>query len=208
MKVNWKRFLLVFAILQLALFGAGCTASWITAANALVAPLSAAISALFSFIAALENKTVPASVNTAIQKIGADVQVQLANLKTLLSTAASNASAGILSEIQAVINGIVSNLNSILTGFSITDSATIAKITQFVGLGVTALQAILALVPLFGSELAGKLSPLAAELADKHAAAALNVASTTLQETYAAIVAEYTTEAAVNAALDTLPRKL
>lgn len=207
-RINWTRFALVFCICQIALFASGCTAAWIGAVDGLIPALSAAASAIFAFVASLEGKTVPASVNTAIQKVGADVQTQLTNLQTLLSAAASNTTAGIPAQISAVLNTIIQDLQSILTGFSITDPATTSKLTQFVELAVVAAQAVLGLLPLLASKLASTASPAMLEHADKVAASTLNHAKQTLDETYQVIISEHTESVDVNAALDALPRSL
>lgn len=126
----------------------GCTSTWITAVGAALPTLSALVTAIATFIAALAGKTVAQNVSDAIAKITADVQAQITNVQAIIAAYKATPNPTLLGEISAVLNAILANLASILTGFSIVDSSTVARLAQLVGLGVAAVQAILALVPL------------------------------------------------------------
>jgi len=208
MRVNWKRFILVFSILQVVFLCAGCSGTWLTAVSALLPALEAAITAAISFVAALEGKTVSASVSAAIQKIGSDVSAQIANVKTLIADYQAAASTGTLSQIQAVFQGIVANLANILSAFNVTDPASTSKFTQLVGLCVAAAQAIIALVPLVAAKLASGASPEELTADDMIATKTVTQATAALKETYVAIISQKTTSDVVNTALDSLPRTI
>ncbi len=126
----------------------GCTSTWITAVGAALPTLSALVTAIATFIAALAGKTVAQNVSDAIAKITADVQAQITNVQAIIAAYKATPNPTLLGEISAVLNAILANLASILTGFSIVDSSTVARLAQLVGLGVAAVLAILALVPL------------------------------------------------------------
>jgi uncharacterized protein (DUF697 family) len=126
----------------------GCTATWLTAVGAALPTLAALVKAISTFIAALSGKTIADNVSAAITKITDAIQAQITNVQALIAAYKASADQTTLGEIKAVLTSIVSNLGSILTGFSITDSSTVSKLAQLVGLGVAAVQAILALVPL------------------------------------------------------------
>jgi len=208
MKFNFRKFLLCFAILQAVVFVGGCSATWLTAVGALLPALEAAVAAAISFVVALEGKTVPPAVSAAIQKIGADIKAQIANAQTLIADYQKAATTGLLSQIQAVFQGVVDNLASILSAFNVTDSASISKFTQLVGLCVAAAQAVLAMIPLVAAKLALPATQSQLEHEDKVAASTIQLTNKTMQETYRIIVSEDTPSAIVNEALATLPKTI
>lgn len=210
LRVNWQRFFLIFALTQIVLFASGCTAAWITAAQGLVPLISSGVSAILSFVLALQGKTLTAEQAGGIQKIAGDVNTQLTNLGTLLNDAAQNATAGIVSQIQAVLSGITANLQSILTGFNVTDPATTSKLTEFVQLAIAAVGAVLTVVSGVGILLphASSMSQQALENSDKAAAASLAHAKQSLQEAYQVTRNTPTASAEVNEALLATPENL
>jgi hypothetical protein len=206
MKINWTRFALVFLICQIALVGAGCTATWISAVSGLVPVLNAAVSAILSFVLALQGKTVTAEQTAAIQRVTNDVNTQLTNLEKILA-AAAGAGTAIASQISAIMNSVVQNLQSILAGFSVSDPSTTSKITQLVNLAIVAAQAILSLLPLLGT--ASVVHDKAQlESLDKIATASVNHAKLGIQEAYKVVIETHTVNADVKTALDSLPRSL
>jgi hypothetical protein len=208
MRLNWRKFFIVFGLLQVALLMAGCSAAWLGAVSALLPVLETAVSAAIAFVAALEGKTVPASVSAAIQKIGQDIATQITNVQQLIAVYQNAASTGTLSQIQALFQAIVANLGSILSAFQVTDSTTVSKFTQLVGLCVAAAQAILAIIPLVAVKLASGASRTELEADDKLAAANVKQVEAGLKSAYVAVISESTTNADVNTALSTLPRSL
>jgi hypothetical protein len=204
---NWRRMLFVYGLLQVVVLLMGCTATWLGAVNAILPALEQAITLAISFIAALEGKTVPAAVLAAVKKIGDDIGVQVANAKLLIADFGNTASTGLLSQIEAVFKGIMDNINAILAGFSVTDSATVSKFTQLIGLAVSAVQAILGFIPLVMARLkTASKKDLMAE--DKVTTKAINAAVVTMNTTYEDIISESTNNSDVNAALANLPRTL
>lgn len=208
MKVNWRRFLLCFVVLESIVFVGGCTAAWLSAVSALLPALDIAVGAALSFVLALEGKTVPAAVSAAVQKVFSDVTAQVANVKTLIADYQGAASTGLLSQIQAVFQGIVSNLNNILSAFSVTDSATVTKFTQLVTLCVSAVTAILGVIPIVNAKLASGAPAQQLEAEDKEAAVHIKTAEKMYKEAYHVIVTTPTDDADVNAALAALPQNV
>lgn len=206
--LNLRRFLLVFTVLQVCVLLGGCTAAWLSAVNSLLPALQTAVSAVVAFIAALEGKTVSTAFVDAAKRVQADVAASITNAQTLIGDFQKTASTGLLSQIQAVFQGIVDNLNSILTGLSITDSATVNKLTALVGLAVAAAQSIVALIPVVYAKLESGASHAALEAEDKVASNAIGEAHKLLKSTYHAIVSEPTESEPVNAALSVLPQNL
>lgn len=213
MRVNWRKFLftfsLMYAILLVATLASGCSAAWLGAVSALLPALEAAVTAAVAFVAALEGKTVSASVTAAIQKIGADIAGEITNVQQLIASYQANASTGTLSQIQAVFQSIVVNLGSILTNAQITDSATTSKLTQLVGLAVAAAQAILGFIPLVSAKLSQPgVTREELEADDKVATQHVKQVEEGLKTAYQAFVTEKTGQVDVDAALAKLPQSL
>jgi len=208
MKFNWRKFAAVYFILTVAVMLGGCTAAWLTAVSGMLPGILAVVNAVVSFVAALEGKTVPAGLTAAFQKWESNIASEIANVQSLINDLKQSSSTTILGQIQAVMQGIATNLNSILSGLSITDSSTVSKITQLVGLAIAAANAIIALIPLAINRLNSGADEHELQAADKLATSAVNQSLTVMKETYVAIVTEHTTNAEVNAALDILPRTI
>lgn len=208
MKINWRRFLLCFVVLQSIVFVAGCSASWLGAVSALLPALESAVTAAVSFVVALEGKTVPAAVSAAIQKIGSDIATQITNVQLLIADYKAAATTGLLSQIQTVFQGITTNLASILSAFNVTDQASVSKLTALIGLAVAAAQSIVALLPIVMAKLASgaPMSELQAE--DKMAAASVSAVKGALQENYVVIRSTPTDNEVVNEALASLPTSI
>jgi hypothetical protein len=210
---NVRKFLVTFAFLyMLMLFvtlASGCSAAFLGAISALIPALEAAISAAVAFVTALNGKTISASVTSAIQAWGTKVQGLIANLQSIITAAQGQSSAGVIAEIQAAMQAILSAITSILPEFNVTDSATVSKFTELLGLGVAAVQAILGFIPLVQAKLATPgitNEQLAAE--DQVAKVHINNAHKVLQSTYKVIRDEQTASVDVNAALTTMPASL
>jgi len=208
MKVNWRRFLLCFVVLEAIVFVAGCSAAWLSAVSALLPALDIAVGAALSFVVALEGKTVPASMSAAIQKIFADVKAQIVNAQTLIADYQNAASTGVLSQIQAVFQGIVTNLNSILAAFNVTNSAAVTKFTQLVTLCVSAVTAIIGVIPIVAAKLTSGATAQQLEAEDKEAAVHIKAGEKMYKEAYHVIVSTPTGDPDVNAALAALPQNV
>jgi hypothetical protein len=208
MKINWARFLLFFCFFQVCFLLVGCTAAWLSAISALLPALEAAVSAVASFVLALEGKTVSTGFSNLVQTIVNGVKSEIAEAQQLIAAYKAAASQGTLAQLQALFQAIVTNLNGILSGLDVTDASTVAKITQLVGLAVAAASAVIALIPslIHFMQMRPDLKQLEGE--DKVVAKMLTTQTQTLEETYETIIGEHTVNADVNAALDALPRTL
>jgi hypothetical protein len=211
-RFSWRKFgisfLFVYAVLLIATMASGCSAAWLGAVGALMPALEAAVSAAVAFVMALEGKTVPASVTAAIQKIGSDVAAEIAEVQQLIAAYQAAASTGTLSQIQAVMQAIISNLTGILSAGGITDSSTVGKLTALVGLAIAAANAVIGLIPLVTSALSSSASREVLEAQDKEAAAYVDSAHKALQAAYVTIRTTATPNTDVNSALSVLPTNL
>lgn len=211
MKFNGKVFCRVFAILCLLesfLFLAGCTGAWLTAVSSLLPSIGAVVNAIVAFVAALQGKTVSAAFSAAVTKWQANVAAEIANAESIINSLKQSTSTALVAQFQTVMQSVLKQFSSILAGVDITDSATVAKLTQFVGLGIAAINAVLALLPLAITKLEAKAPKQELEHYDKLAATATAQAVTTMKETYVAIIDEHTANVDVNSALDALPRSI
>lgn len=209
--VNWKRFIRIFAVLAMAescLLLAGCTSAWIGAVSGLLPGILGVVDAVVAFVGSLEGKTVSPATYSTIQKWQQNIATEIANAQTIIASIKQQATAGLLTQFQTAMQAVVQQFNSILSGVDVTDSATVAKLTQFLALGVAAVQAVLALVPMAAAKLAAHASDEEMQHYDKLAAKSTENAVKVMKETYADIVSEHTASADVNAALDALPKKL
>jgi hypothetical protein len=130
---------------------AGCSTSWIAEAEQVVAALIPAAANIIALVAALQGKSVSATDLQTIQnagtQAGADLQL-IESLITAYQTADATAKPGILNQIQVAINAVQANLQGLLAGLHIKDAATQTKITAVIGIVLSEVQSLAAIVPL------------------------------------------------------------
>lgn len=209
-RFNWSRFLLVSTVIWTVCLVTGCTAAWLSAISALLPALATAVDAVAEFVVALEGKTLSSAFVAGVQKVVSDIQTEITNLQTIIASVSGTVTASVTQQIQTVLQAIVANLGSILSGADITDSSTVTKLTQLIGIGVSAVQAILALIPVLLARLTATPAPDEAELhqADQLAAGSLKHVHDGLREAYKTVRDTPTTSADVNTALAALPTGL
>jgi hypothetical protein len=167
MKLRKSHLLLLCLCLSMVML-TGCTATWITALGAAIPGISALITAIATFVAALAGKTVSASVAAAIKKYTADALAELQNLASIISAVAGAVTQDTIGKISVALNAVLTNLQGILTSANITDSATLSKLSMLIGLGVAAVQAALALIPLIAVKNTAPLSTAELTVLDHH----------------------------------------
>lgn len=140
-----KWFVLLNLLVFTVLFSAACTAAWITAYPALVAAAQAALTAIGAFIAALSG--ISDSAKATVQKVINDAITQLGNSVAILKAAAGNVTAGVIAQIEAILQAILPMVQQILSGLSITNPTTLGKLTNIINLAIAAIEAVLALLP-------------------------------------------------------------
>jgi hypothetical protein len=130
---------------------AGCSLNWIGEAEQVVAALIPAAANIITLVAALGGKSVSATDVQTIQnagtQAGADLQL-IQSLITAYQTADATAKPGILNQIQAAVNAVQGNLQGLLAGLHIQDAATQTKITAVVGIVLSEVESLAAIVPL------------------------------------------------------------
>jgi hypothetical protein len=203
-----KRLLLVVGLVGLVLCSAGCASAWIRSVDSLLPGIVAVINAVFVFAAALLGKTVSQEVFDAIQGWRDSLLDQLANAKEILAAIKNDAQAVLLKQFLAVMEAIREQLQSILQGLAISDSVTLTKITQLVGLAIAAVRAIDALIPVAVTKLEEHASDKELEQYDALAAKGTSEAVRAMREAYSHIRLEQTKNPEVNAALEAMPETL
>jgi hypothetical protein len=142
---------LLAVVLCLTIALAGCSTNWIGEAEQVVAAMIPATTNIIALVAALQGKTVSATdlqtIENAGTQAGADLQLIQA-LITAYQTADATAQPGILNEIQTAIGAVEANLQGLLPALHIKDAATQAKITAVIGIVLSEVQSLAAIVPL------------------------------------------------------------
>jgi hypothetical protein len=147
---NLWRGALVF-VLCLTVGLAGCSAAWIGEAQEIVAVLIPAVANIVTLVATLDGKGVSAGDLQTIQSAGAQAGADLQLIQSLIAAyekADASAQPGILNQIQTAIATVESNLQNLLPGLHIKDAATETKITAVVGILLSEVQSLAAVVPL------------------------------------------------------------
>jgi hypothetical protein len=137
-----------------------CSMAWIGEAEQIVAALIPAAANLVALVAALEGKGVSANDLETIQNAEAQADLQLLqSLITAYQRADAAAQPGILNQIQAAVDAAQSSVGGLLPALHIEDPATQAKVTAVIGIVLSEIQSLAAIVPLVGAKAApGKMA--------------------------------------------------
>jgi hypothetical protein len=138
-------------LLCVTLMWTSCSTAWISEAEQIVAVLIPATGNLMAVVMALKGNGVSAADLKAIQSAGSQAEADLQLLGSLIAEyqrADATAKPGLLTQIQALMTTVGSNLNGILPGLQIKDAATQAKVTAVVGILVMELQSMASIIPL------------------------------------------------------------
>ena len=129
----------------------GCSTNWIDEASQIVAVLIPAAENLVTLVAMLQGKNVSAVDLETIQNAGKETAADFQLIQSLIAAyekADASAKPGILNEIQSAIGAAQANLQGLLAGLHIKDAATQTKITAVVGIVLSEVQSLAALVPI------------------------------------------------------------
>jgi hypothetical protein len=147
----------------------GCSTTWVAAAEQMVAVLIPATANLMALVATFRGNATAADLQT-IQNAGAQTEAGLQLIQSLIAeydTADVAAQPGLLSQIQAGLSDVQSNLNGLLPALHIKDASTQAKITAVVELLISEMQAMAAIVPLANPGASAAMVRLALKQIDK-----------------------------------------
>jgi hypothetical protein len=132
-----------------------CSTAWIGEAEQIVAALIPATANLVTLVATLQGENVSASDLQAIQSAGTQAGADLQLMQSLIAQyqrANAAAQPGLLNQIQTAMGAVQSTLNGLLPALHVKDAATQAKITAVLGIVLSEVESVAAIVPLVKSE--------------------------------------------------------
>jgi hypothetical protein len=160
----------VVGVLCGALMSTACSTAWISEAEQIVAALIPATANVMTLVATLQGKDISASDLQAIESVGTQAGADLQLMQSLIAQyqkADSAAQPGLLNQIQSAMSAVQSSLNGLLPALHIKDTATQAKITAVVGVVLSEVESMAAIVPLVNSSASTAMMTLAARQAKK-----------------------------------------
>ena len=161
---------LVAAVLCVTLMWTACSTAWIGEAEQIVAALIPGLANLVTLVATLQGKSISAADLQTIQSAGAEAGADLQLMQSLITQyqkADASAQPGLLNQIQAAMTAVQSTLNGLLPALHITDAATQTKIAAVVGILLSEVESIAAIVPLVNASVSPGMMTLAARQAKK-----------------------------------------
>jgi hypothetical protein len=169
MKNVGMRKALVAVVLCATLTWTACSTVWIGEAEQIVAALIPGIANLVTLVATLSGKNVSAADLQTIQSAGAQAGADLQLMQSLITQyqkADAAAQPGLLNQIQVAIGAVQANLNGLLPALHIEDAATQAKITAVIGILLSEVESVAAIVPLVKAS-PGTMSVAAKEVKER-----------------------------------------
>jgi hypothetical protein len=128
-----------------------CSTAWISEAEQIVAALIPATANLETLVATLQGKSISAGDLQTIQSAGAQAGTELQLMQSLITQyqkADATAQPELLSQIQTAMSAVQSTLDSLPPVLNIKDAATQAKISAVIGIVLSEVQSVAAIVPL------------------------------------------------------------
>jgi len=163
-----KRFLAVG--LCGTLMWTACSTAWISEAEQIVAALIPATANLVALVATLQGNNVSTADLQTIESAGTQAGADLQLMQSLIEQyqkADAGAQPGLLSQIQVAMSAVQSTINSLLPALHIKDAATQAKITAVVGILLSEVQSVAAIVPLVNPSASTEMMARAAKQVKK-----------------------------------------
>jgi hypothetical protein len=157
---------LLAAVLCGAVLWTACSTAWMSEAEQIVAALIPATANLVTLVATLQGKNVSAADLQTIQSAGAQAGADLQLMQSLITQyqkADAAAQPGLLSQIQVAMGAVQSTLNGVLPALHIKDAATQAKITAVIGILLSEVQLVAAIVPLVNASASPGIMAMAAK---------------------------------------------
>jgi hypothetical protein len=143
-----------------------CSTAWVNEAEQIVAALIPATANLVALVAILQGKNVSAADLQTIQSAGSQAGADLQLMQSLIAAyqqADAATQPGLLNQIQAEMSAVQSTFNGLLPALHIKDATTQAKITAVVGILLSEVQSVAAIVPLLNPGAAPGMMAMAAK---------------------------------------------
>ena len=163
---------LVVVVLCATLMCSACSTAWIGEAEQIVAALIPGIANLVTLVATLSGNNVSAADLQTVQNAGAQAGADLQQMQSLITQyqkADAAAQPGLLNQIQAAMSSVQSSLNGLLPALHIKDPATQAKITAVIGILLSEVESVAAIVPLVSANASPGMMAVAAKQVKKQA---------------------------------------
>jgi hypothetical protein len=148
----------------------GCSTAWISEAEQIVAALIPAAANILTLVTALHGQSVSAEDLKTIQSTGSQVGADLQLIESLLSayqTADAASQPGLLNRIQTATSAVQANLGGFLPALHIQDETTQAKVSAVIGLVLSEVESLSAIVPLVNPSASPAMMAMAAKQAKK-----------------------------------------
>jgi hypothetical protein len=158
-------------VLCSTLIWTGCSTAWVGQAEEIVAALIPAAANIVTLVAALQGKSVSAADMQTIQDAGTQAGADLQLISSLIAAyqkADAATQPGILNQIESAINATQGNLQGLLPALHIKDAATQAKITAVIGIVLSEVQSLAAILPMVKAGTTSASSGLQAESQNSH----------------------------------------
>jgi hypothetical protein len=153
-------------LLCATLLWTACSTAWITEAEQIVAALIPGTANLVALVATLEGNSVSTADLQTIQNAGSQAAADLQLMQSLITEyqkADAAAQPGLLNQIQAAMSAVQSTLNGLLPALHIKDAATQSKITAVIGILVSEVESVAAIVPLVNPSASPEMMAVAAK---------------------------------------------
>lgn len=148
----------------------GCSTAWISEAEQIVAALIPAAANILTLVTALRGQSVSAedlkTIQSADSQVGSDLQL-IGSLLTAYQKADAASQPGLLNQIQAATGAVQSSLGGLLPALHIQDEATQAKVSAVIGLVLSEVESLTAIVPLVNPSASPVMMAMAAKQAKK-----------------------------------------
>jgi hypothetical protein len=138
-------------ILGISMTLTACSTDWVKQAEQVVAALIPASTNIVTLVAMLQGKSISVSDLRTIQNAGTQAAADLQLIQALIEAyekADESAKAGILNQVQTAIGSVQGNLQGLLPALHIQNQATQTKISAVVGIVLSEVQSLAAIVPL------------------------------------------------------------
>jgi hypothetical protein len=148
----------VCLVVVIAMTLAGCSTAWIGQVEEIVAALIPAAANIVTLVATLQGKAVSAADLQTIENAGTQAGAGLQLIQSLIAAyqkADAATQPEILNQIESAIRAVQTNLQGLLPALHIQDAATQAKVTAVIGIVLSEVQSLAAIVPLVKSQGAG-----------------------------------------------------
>jgi hypothetical protein len=163
---------LIAVVLCGTLICTSCSTAWIGQAEQIVAALIPATANLVVLVSMLQGKNVSASDLQTIQSAAAQAGTDLQLMQSLIAQyqkADAAAQPGLLNQIQAAMSAVQGTLNGLLPALHIKDAATQTKITAVIGILLSEVESVAAIVPLVNAGASPAMMTMAAKQVRKQA---------------------------------------